>query len=250
MKRGNADKAIARYVLPLSHWSNHLEWIERLIKKGTADAEIAQYVLSQPYWASHPELVEKLLENGKADANIISYVLSKPYWSKNRDWAQKLIAKLLEKGTSETGRAIAGSILSQPEWSNHPELVEKLIERRDDQVDRKIIDDILSKPFGANHPEWMERMLVRGNEIVDLWDLLREDLWKTNKHWKYLMELYYTPAVKRAEYVNQHSPMMTKTNEGYQIPERKSPPEKSNCLDTVLIEVLHWLGYVGGEKRL
>jgi hypothetical protein len=44
--------------------------VEALIKKGTADRQIARYVLSQPRWKEHPEWVEALIKKGTADGEI------------------------------------------------------------------------------------------------------------------------------------------------------------------------------------
>ncbi|MBF0365610.1 MAG: hypothetical protein HQK50_08560 [Oligoflexia bacterium] len=101
-----------------------------------------------------PNVIEMVIERSVADREIAQYVLSQPYWSNHPE----LVAALIRNGRAN--EEIARSVLSQPHWKDHPELVEALVKKGG--ADGDIARSVLSQPHWKDHPELVETLLSSG----------------------------------------------------------------------------------------
>jgi hypothetical protein len=112
--------------------------------------------LSLPFAPDHPELLSALIEKKfvGVDNWLATYILSQSQWTRHPE----LVTKLIENGTANI--AIAHYLLSQPHWKDHPELVETLLQKG--TVDGEIAQYVLTQRHWQGHPEWVETLIQRG----------------------------------------------------------------------------------------
>ncbi|MFL5815119.1 MAG: hypothetical protein ACJ763_16200 [Bdellovibrionia bacterium] len=177
VKKGSdkTDAWLVSDILPMPHFKDHPDWIERLADKykGTWRysaiwQDVAEHVLSQPHWVGHPELIERYFDRN-SERVIAQHILSQPHWKHRSDWVERI----LDKGGAD--EAVILGVLSQPHWKDHPEWVERILNRgtpvnespmytRDGPhwKDREIAQYVLSQAHWKDHPEWVERLIDKG----------------------------------------------------------------------------------------
>jgi len=217
LKPGTADHLVVLHVLSKSHWKDHPEFVETILKRGNHLESLVTHVLSQDHWRGHPEWVERLLQQGWLNRHIAREVLSKPFSKEHPEW----VRAMLRRRDPITLGALLSHALSKPHWSGHPEFVDEIVRRG--ALDHEVAWAILSKPHWTRHPEWVETILLRGvHESLVYNSVLNKDHWPKPwvRFWRRLLKLH-GPA--RASYAARHRP--------YDLPQGKRKVQEPKALD-------------------
>ncbi len=79
--RGNADDAIARYLLWRDHWLDYPELVELLVERGDVDEVIVSSILDEERWAKHPHILMRIIEGENVgEGTLDMYIFEKDFW--------------------------------------------------------------------------------------------------------------------------------------------------------------------------
>ncbi len=149
------------------------KYIEQIIKIPSLNVNLLKVWFSLDLSTKYSDFLETLIrqENTHTHQFIAGDILSQPHWAQHPRGAE-FVEKLIQQGKADY--YIASYILSKLQWAKHPksaEWLETLIQKRKTDLNQNIAMSILSEPYWAQHPrgaEFVEMLIKQGDVDSDI----------------------------------------------------------------------------------